>query len=58
MAAIFQMTFSNAFLYETEWISIKNPLEFVPMGRINNIETLGQIMARRRLGDIVWTNVG
>ena len=38
-------------LNENVWISIKMSLNFVPMGPINNIPTLVQIMAWRRPGD-------
>ena len=43
--------FKSIFLNENAWISIKFSLKFVPKGRINNIPTLVQIMAWRRLGD-------
>ena len=33
------------------WISIKSSMKFVPLGPINNIPALVQIMAWRRLGD-------
>ena len=39
------------FLNENVWISIKISLKFVPMGQINNIPALVQIMAWRRPGD-------
>ena len=39
------------FLNENVWISIKISLQFVPMGPINNIPALVQIMAWRRSGD-------
>ena len=39
------------FLNENIWISIKISLKFVPMGPINNIPALVQIMAWRRPGD-------
>ena len=39
------------FLNENVWISLKIPLKFVPMGPINNIPALVQIMAWRRPGD-------
>ena len=39
------------FLNENVWISLKIPLKFVPMGPINNIPALVQIMAWRRSGD-------
>ena len=48
VAAIFQTTFSNAFLNENVWISIKVSLNFGP---INSIPALVQIMAWRRIGD-------
>ena len=51
MAASFQ-TFSNSiFLNENILILIKISLKFVPMGPINNIPSLVQIMACRRPGD-------
>ena len=49
MAAIFPMTFSNAFSWMK--ITIKISLKFVPKGPINNIPALVQIMAWRRPGD-------
>ena len=42
--------FKCIFLNENEWISIKISLKFVPKGQINNIPSLVQIMAWRRLG--------
>ena len=52
MAAISQTTFSNAsFLNENTSISINISLKFVSEGRIDNIPSLVQIMAWRRLGD-------
>ena len=39
------------FLNENVWILRKIQLKFVPMGSINNIEALVQIMAWRRPGD-------
>ena len=52
MAAIFQMTFSNAFswmkIYE---FFIKMSLNFVPKGPVNNIPALVQILAWRQPGD-------
>ena len=54
MAAIFHTKFSNGiFLNENVWISIKKyiSLKCVPMGPINNIPTLVQVMAWRRPGD-------
>ena len=43
--------FKRIFLNETQRISIKISLNFVPKGPINNIAALVQIMARRRRGD-------
>ena len=43
--------FKWIFLNENVWISINISLKFVPRGQINNIPTLVQIMAWRRLGD-------
>ena len=43
--------FKYIFLNENIWISIKFSLKFVPMGSINNISALVQIMAWRRPGD-------
>ena len=52
MAAIFQTTFSNAFLLNEDlWISIEMSLKFVPKGPINNIPSLVQVMAWCRTGD-------
>ena len=45
MAAIFQMTFSNAFSCDNVWILIKIPLKFVPKVSMNNIPALVQVMA-------------
>ena len=42
--------FKYIFLNENVWIPIKMSLNFVPMGRINNIPALVQIMAWRRPG--------
>ena len=42
--------FKCIFLNENAWISIKIPLKFVPMGQINNIPALVQIMACRLVG--------
>ena len=44
-------TFKCIFLNENVWIPITISLKFVPMGPINNIPTLVQIMAWRRPGD-------
>ena len=44
-------TFRRIFLNETFRISIEISLKFVPMGPINNITALVQIMAWRRSGD-------
>ena len=44
-------TFKCIFLNENVRISIKISLKFVPMGPINNIPALVQIMAWRRSGD-------
>ena len=44
-------TFKRIFLNENVRISIKISLKFVPMGPINNIPALVQIMAWRRSGD-------
>ena len=43
--------FKWIFLNENVWISINISLKFVPMGPINNIPTLVQVMAWRRPGD-------
>ena len=43
--------FKWIFLNENVWISINISLKFVPRGPINNIPTLVQVMAWRRLGD-------
>ena len=43
--------FKCIFLNENEWISLRIWLKFVPKVRINNIPSLVQIMAWRRLGD-------
>ena len=43
--------FKCIFLNENVWIPIQISLKFVPMGPINNIPALVQIMAWRRLGD-------
>ena len=43
--------FKCIFLNETVWIPIKISMKFVPMGPINNIPALVQIMAWRRPGD-------
>ena len=43
--------FCCIFMKENVWIPIKISLKFVPKGPINNIPTLVQIMAWRRLGD-------
>ena len=43
--------FKWIFLNENVWISINISMKFVPRGQINNIPTLVQIMAWRRLGD-------
>ena len=51
MAAISQTTFSSIFLNENVSISIKISLKFIPMGPIDNIPALVQIMSWRRLGD-------
>ena len=46
------LSFSECFVpTENVWISIKISLKFVPMGTINNIPALVQIMAWRRPGD-------
>ena len=50
MAAIFQMTFSNAFSWMKIYILIKISLTFVPQGPINNIPALVQIMTLRHPG--------
>ena len=50
MAAIFQTMFSNVFLDESVWISIKITLKFVPKDPINNTPTLFLIMAWHRPG--------
>ena len=44
-------TFKRIFLNENVRISIEISLKFVPMGPINNIPALVQIMAWRRSGD-------
>ena len=52
MAAIFQITISNAFFYqEYVQISINISLKFVSTGPINNIPELVQMMAWRRPGN-------
>ena len=51
MATILQMKFSNGFLNENVWISIKIPLNFAPKGSINNIPELVQIMAWYQWGN-------
>ena len=53
MNAICQTTFSNAFFFRNEnvSISIKILLEFILKCPINNIPALVQILAWRRLGD-------
>ena len=43
--------FKCIFLSENVWILIKISLKFVPRGPINNIPSLVQVMAWRRLGD-------
>ena len=43
--------FKHMFLNENVWILFKISLNFVPMGPINNIPALVQIMAWRRPGD-------
>ena len=43
--------FKCNFLNENVWIPIKVSLKFVPIGPINNIPALVQIMAWRRTGD-------
>ena len=43
--------FKWIFLNENVWISINISLKFVPMGPINNIPSLVQIMAWRQTGD-------
>ena len=43
--------FKYVFLIEYVWISIKISLKFVPMGPINNIPAMVQIMAWRRPGN-------
>ena len=43
--------FKWIFLNENVWISIHISLKFVPRGPINNMSTLVQVMAWRRLGD-------
>ena len=50
MAANFLMTFSNAFSWMKLWVSLKISLKFAPMGPIDNIPALAQIMAWRRPG--------
>ena len=51
MAAIFQMTFSNAFFNENIRISINVSLNFVPYGLLNYKSVLVQIMTWRRAGE-------
>ena len=52
MAVIFQTTFFKwIFVNENVGISINISLKFVPIGPINNIPTLVQVMAWRRPGD-------
>ena len=56
-AVISQMTFSNTFSWikmYTFWFEIS--IKFVPMGLINNIPAMVQIMACRLV--IIWTNDG
>ena len=43
--------FKCIFFNENVWILIKILLKFVPMGQINNIPALVQIMASHRPGD-------
>ena len=43
--------FKCIFLNENVWISVKIPPKFVPMGPVNNIPSLVQIVAWRRPGD-------
>ena len=50
-------TFKCILLNENVGISIKISLKFVPMGPINNIAALVQVMAWRRPA-INWTNGG
>ena len=50
MAAILQMTFSNAFSWMFS-ILIQISLKFVPKGPIDNKWALDQVMAWRRIGD-------
>ena len=51
MAAISQMTFSNAFSWTKMYEYMKISLKFVPKGTINNIPALVQIMAWHRPGE-------
>ena len=53
MAAIFQTTFSNAFIFlkENIWILINISLKFAPKGPINTIPVMVQKMTWHRLGD-------
>ena len=51
MAAKSQTTFSNAFLNENIWISIKISMKFVPKSPMDKIPALVKIMACRRTGD-------
>ena len=51
MAVILQTTFSNIFLNEIIWISIKMSLHFAPKRPINTTSPLVQIMAWCRVGD-------
>ena len=43
--------FKRIFLNENVWISIETSLKFVPVGPINNIPAMGQIMAWHRPGN-------
>ena len=46
--------FNCIFLHENVWLSIKISLNVFPMGRINNIPALVQIMAWHLRGDKPW----
>ena len=45
------LIFKCIFFYENVWISIKISFKFVPMGPINNVVALVQIMVWRRSGN-------
>ena len=51
LVTLFRQYFKCIFLNENIWISINISLKFVHKGPTNNIPTLPQIMACRRLGE-------